>query len=531
MEDLLKDLAGRGFNDERLRADIEINEAYGLPRFSISRVKEFGEERMYYKLTFQWLDSSMGYEFTAIYANHRMPVDIDQCIVNGINSIWLDQEMSKINWPMYWESKRKEEPANEALEMAYQCIDGLAQLLLSESLQAKFTGESLMYKHWPSEIFRLFSEQPDRMGRLYEHDYNFDLKEHADITAGLAYLIISERINALKMHITNMGITQVPDSVIEKEVHSLLKELPDKADLKFSFSSQEYYATLKVPVFLDKGWYNLEGYTLKLVQLPEIKHGIFNGVDSEKLDKKMSTVNWREDKDIAFVEKNAEVWFPRDIELLQEEIFRIGFYPEGKEVADLLMLKHWLCAPVFNDFISQQAKDRLIELPTRAASFSSDIHLDNALGLLYGRPVWKKLAEDQEHGLWQRLAAAADGRQAKLVTFEAISKKQLGEICNMIPVPDNKKETILRQLLHGKEVQTRANNGKMIRLELTESVDGIRIFDQKKNEIPFNFQLNADWKPAQSPLEVHQENISKQENTQQKIALQIKAARSKGKGL
>ncbi|WP_142685775.1 hypothetical protein [Chitinophaga polysaccharea] len=531
MQDLLDDLSKRGFNDDQLRQDIEKNEAYGLPRFSISRVKEFGEERMYYKLTFQWMESSLGYDFTAIHANHRMPVDIDQKIVNGINSIQLDKEMAKLNWPKYWESRLKAEPINREFEMVPHCIDGLAQLLLSESLQAKFTGESLMYKHWPFDVFKNFTEEPGRMRRLYEHVFSFDLEDHPHMTAELAYLIISERIDAINMHIKDLGASQIKESVIEREAHSMLKGHPENTSLKFSFSSQEYFATLEVPIFLDKGWYNLEGYTLGLVQLPEINHGTFNGVDSERLDKKLSTVNWREDKDIVFVEKDSEVWFPKDIELLQEELFRMALHPEGKEAADLLMLKHWLYAPVFEDFISEQAKETLLSLPIKAAKFSSDIQVDKAIGLLSGRPVFKELSADHLKGIWQRIVTPMDGRPVGLETFEAISKRQLGAIYDMIPVPENKKETILHELLNGKEVIVQANNGQMLCLELTEKVDGVRIVDSNGQEIPFNFHLDPLWKPEQKQVFFQRDSRKMSQKNSISISAEKRSKNSKGRGL
>ncbi|QIH33471.1 hypothetical protein [Sphingobacterium sp. DR205] len=531
MQEILENLASRGFDDHQLRLDIDRNMSYGLPRFSISIEKEFGAERMYYKLNFQWFESSLGYELTSIHANHRMPVDIDKIIVNGINSNDLDRDMTEVNWSKYWESKSNEGAAYEALAIVPHCIDGLAQLLLSESLQAKFTGESLMYKHWPLEVFSKFSEEPERMGRLYEHDYSFDLKEYPNMTAQLAFLIISERTDSLKMQFSDLGASQIAEPSVESEVYRRLKFKPEKAELTFSFSNQHQYCTLQVPVFLDNGWYNLDSYILGLVQFPDINHGTFNGVDSERLDKKMSTINWREDKDIAFTEKNAEVWFPRDIELLQEELFRMTFYQEGQEAADLLMLKHWLCAPIFEDFISERAKERLLSLPIKEAQFSSNIQVDKAIGLLSGRPVWKQLAIDQEHGIWQRLISPADGREAELETFEAISKKQLGSIYDMIPVPEYRKETILRQLLNGEAVVMPANNDQIIRLELTENVDGISIFDSNRREIPFNFQLEPDWTPDQSHAVDQREIRHLSATDPRKISVKSSNKKSKGRGL
>ncbi len=500
MQEILENLASRGFNDDQLRSDIDRNEAYGLPRFSISRKKEFGDELMEYRLNFQWLERSLPYELTAIHANHRLPLDIDQNKVNVINSIQHDQKRLIINWTKYWEIKQKGDTTDSEFEMVKECIDGLAQLLLSESSQVKFTADLLMYKHWPADMFAIFSEESERMRRLYEHDYNFHLEDHPHLTADLAFLIISERIEAITMHLTDLGAIAITESAIKDEAIKRLKKIPGITELNFSFSNQEYFANLAVPIFLDKGWYNLEGYTLEVVQLPEITHGNFNGVDSERLDNKFSTINWREDKDIAFTENDSEVNFPKDIELLQEELFRIASDTEGKQVAESLMLKHWLTAPYFNDMITPSAMDRLAGLPVKKAVFPAEINIDEAVRLLSGRPVYlEDFKNNLTSGTWQRLSESVDGTTANIEYFQAISKKELEKIWNMLPVWEYRKDEMLQRLLDGMPAKVEAKSGDIIIIELTEKLDGLKIFDKIHQEIPFNFQLDPNWRQNQIP--------------------------------
>lgn len=195
MARILEDLANRGFNDDQLRTEIENKEALSLPAFSIQREKIFEEERMFYRLFFQWSESILGFELTTIHVNHRMAMGIDKKLVNGLNSIELDKEMSGIDWGEYWESMLKGQMPKEISDQAAGCIDSIAQLLLYGTADVNLVGEQLMYKHWPPEIFALFSKAPEKIHSLYEHNFSFPLKTYADISAELAYHIISGRLS------------------------------------------------------------------------------------------------------------------------------------------------------------------------------------------------------------------------------------------------------------------------------------------------------------------------------------------------
>lgn len=531
MQDIIKDLASRGFKDEQLRSDIERIEALGLPTFNVTREKVFGAERMFYRLQFQWLEYNLGYELTAIAANHRMPVDIEQMIVNGINSQQLDKEMVAINWEKYWGHKLKVKPEDNFFDMAYNNIDALAQLLLNESANVNWVAEQLMYKHWPAEIFDMFSKDPQRMHNLFEHNFTFSINENPDITAELAYLIISERTPALEMHLEELRLPKALSPAINAEARSVLKDMPDAGELKFNFSTETYYVSLGVQINMHRGWYQVNSYDLAVSVFPEIKHGVFNGVDSERLDKKLATVDWRTDQSIVDTNTASGAWFPRDIELLQEELFRMTFAPEGKEVMELLTLKHWLCAPFFEDLITEQAKEMLKNMPVKSAKFSTEISVDKAINLLLGSPVYKQLSKDATQGVWQRLVSPPDGTPAFIEEFLGTSRKILGKILDMAPIPEYRKERVLDQLLKGMPVKTEANSGDMIGIRLTENTQEIKLFDRDHREIPFNFKLDPDWKPDQKHQETKQENRQHPTKFQQKIQSEDRFKKGKGKGL
>lgn len=158
MQRILKDLEDRGFDDGLLRWEVESKEALNLPAFTINREKNFGEDRMFYRLFFQWTEAIMGFELKAIHANHRMPVDIDRKFINGVDSIQLDKEMSGIDWGKHWETMLKNQVVREDSDQTADCIDSICQLLLHEAADVNLVGEQLMYKHWPPEYLPYFQE-------------------------------------------------------------------------------------------------------------------------------------------------------------------------------------------------------------------------------------------------------------------------------------------------------------------------------------------------------------------------------------
>ncbi|MEZ2442804.1 hypothetical protein AB6805_13865 [Chitinophaga sp. RCC_12] len=493
MQRILEDLADRGFNDDQLRREIENKEALGLPAFSIKRERKFEEERMFYRLFFQWTESILGFELTTIHANHRMPVDIDKKVVNGVNSIELDKQMSGIDWIKYWESMLKGQVAMDISAQAAGCIDNISQLLLYESPDVNLVGEQLMYKHWPPEVFALFSKAPEKIHGLYEHNFAFTLKSYADISADLAYLMISGRVDALEMQIADLGLPHMQESAVPSEIHKALKHLPGKQELKFAFATENYYASLSIPLKWNKGWYKVDEYELALTSFPEIESGTYNGIDSTRLDKKLGTVDWRNDEDIFFLASDNRSTFPRDIELLQEELFRMALSPEGKIVADQLMLKYWLCAPVFKDFINPSALELLSGLPMKTYTFSSDITFGKAKNLLLDRPVLEDKKEYQNTASnWLWLKPSKKGYQ-QLVVLPGISIKELQNLINVLPVDNFSKPDIEHGLITGDRVQTVAKSGAAFYVSVNDTATGIQLFDSDKKEIPFNFNMDANW--------------------------------------
>lgn len=299
------------------------------------------------------------------------------------------------------------------------------------------------------------------------------------------------------MQIADLGLPHIPDSAIRNEIFKTLKHLPGKEELKFTFATENYYASLGIPIKLTKGWYKLDGYALSVTPFPEIELGIINGIDAKRIDKKLETVDWRGDDDIVSLASDNRSTFPEDIALLQEELFRLALSPEGKIVADQLMLRYWLCAPVFEDFISPGAMEMLMALPVKTHKFNSEITGKKAVNLLLGRPVLKDKPDNQGDACnWLRLIPSKKGLQ-ELVTFPALPIKELQNLINLLPVDSSLKSGIEDDLINGEIAQTVSKSDRALYLKVTDTATGIQLFDHNKKEIPYNFYMDADWMPTQ----------------------------------
>lgn len=524
---LLEDLAGRGFDDAQLRKDIERNEALGLPVFSITRDKEFGDERMKYKLSFQWQESSLSYKLTSIDANHRMPIDIEEKKFGGFDTAILDKGMSMINWKQYWKDTLEGVKIPDSYPMAADHIDSLSQLLLSGISDAKHAAEELMYKHFPTDIFTIFSERQEIMQRLYEHSYNFSLEVYPVVTAELAYFIISERFDSLELKVEEFATKLITPEEIRNEIYRQLKWAPEQAELSFEFLSGNNSVDIIIPVSRSDGWYEPQPYWVSVTPLPEIPQGTFNNVDSDRLDKKMATVDWKNDQEIVFLNEDENIAYPRDIELLQEELFRMALDPEGKKAADLLMLKHYLHAPFFEDMISTSAHEILRELPKRSSQFGVNIPLNKAVNLVAGRPVMMETKENVGQTNWVKMDFSEAGMDGTLKNFEGISESGLKRMIEILPINDHEKTGMLISLMNGAAVKAETKIGVPITIMVRENAEDIKISDAVGREIPFNFQLDPDWE-QKNEHDINPKASQKNENIARSLP---SSSKRKGRGI
>lgn len=496
MNDLLTDLRKRGFDDEQLASDLRKAESYGLPVFSVKRTKQFGDENMDYRLLFMWNDEEMKFELSALEVKHRLPVIIDPIVYNGFDAARLDKDMALLDWKQYWTLQTRNMILPPHLADAAGVLDGLAQLLLSGGTDIVKVAEDLMYKYFPAEIFAIFATDPERYKRIYEHSFNYELEHYPQISAELAYLLITERADSLESQLGEFIPGMVSDSAIRNEVYNKLKANPKEVLLQFNWVTHEGLAVeLNIPVEKKDNWPHVLLYQLIVSQLPELPKGVFNGVDAEILAKRMAQIDWKDDEDLVFADSKGDIAYTVEVELIQEELFRMALEPEGKIASDLLMLRYFQTVPFFEDLISETAYKFLENLPKKVVYLSTETSVDEALNMIKGNPVQIKGVPDHIEENWFRLEFSTPDKAGELIELKGVKPRELEEMVAVIPMKYDDFPGSADRLMKGERIETESKSGVPITIMMTKEADRVIICDTNGKEIPFNFHLDPDWKP------------------------------------
>lgn len=499
---LLNELERRGFSDELLAEEITRFSAYHLPIFSLKREKKIDGEQMEYRLMFQWNEPDMSYELKAIEALHCLGVLFDPDQYPAIDIINLDNKMAMIDWEQYWNLNGKDQKLSAFYQDADSIIKTLSELLHSGATEAQGVAGELMYKYFPPDIFAIFSPQPERIIQVYKHGFNFSLEQYPNISANLAYLLISKRAASLESQVEKIIGKQVSLSDIKEEMQLKLKNIPQEVLLDFNwFTKDNTIVELNIPFTKKDSWYYAGDYQLTTWQLPTIPAGVYNNVDAGLLDQRMGKVDWKNYEDLVCVNDFNGIELDRNTEMLQEELFRMALNPQGKEVSDLLMLKYFY-KTFFEDQISPGAYELLESLQRKTAYLSPDIRVDKALNMIMGRPVKRTEVEGpNDLDSWQRLRFSGAEQAGELVTMKGLSIAELEKMFAVIPMKYDDFPGSADRLMKGERIETESKSGVPITIMMTKDANRVMICDSNGKEIPFNFHLDPNWRPELDKVE------------------------------
>lgn len=387
---LMDDLNNRGVHGDSLELEIARYTALRLPVFAVNFHKYFGAERMSYKLFFERVGGEKSYELTGVTAIHQLPIDIPEHSIKGVKTKQLENQMAEIDWIAYPNILVTGRASAEKEEKIENVNIALAVLLSDESGDGRKIAALLMYKYWPEEMFSLMSGSlVDSLREEYERrSMNFSLDIYPLLTADQVFLMVSERADSLGNMFMELEIPEEFEAEIRNQLYVQLNGFPEKAEVKLQFNTEECFFSLTIPVIKYLAWYGLDDYKVEVSIFPPIAHGVFNGVDSEYLDKKLSVIDWKNDPDlVSLSEDTNEMEFDSEVKRLEGELCRLALDPSGKFIADQLRIKHFLGAPFFEATINDEAWQWLADLPTKTVQFPVDIPVSHAIPMMLGRPV------------------------------------------------------------------------------------------------------------------------------------------------
>lgn len=506
---------GASFENE-LREKIRENPLF----FTVDYHKRFGKESMAYQLRFQRDGAHESpHLLKEIDATLHKPVEIEHKIISGIDTGSLDTEMAGVDWKR-WSTPEGLIGDPETAARVGDIFDKLSQLANSDDTEGERARESLLSKHLPEEIYRFYSHWGDRKPRSTEHEqFSFSLDKWGEITADLAYLLMTERIDSLMNQLSDLGIEKVTGADMLPQVQRKLRDNPEATEIAGYYNTPEGQAEFSIPVRKIRGWYYVQPYRMKVTPYPPIEHDVCNGIDTAALEAMMREVDWKDEDHLFIHHKERLPDFQPDVYDIQEQLFRVAQDPVGARIADALRLKYLQGVPFFGQNIPESAFDLLRELPAHERKFPTVMELKVAANLLFGRAVLlPETGISQAKEEWVRLDLASKDNLGNypMRIVKGYTELELNGLLVMLPVPADRIGRMRGSLVQGDLVALILNNGLHIQAEANPEQRTLNLYTLDRKPIPFNFTMDPDWRPAETTKQLTEEQETPRSKRRQK---------------
>lgn len=537
VEKLISYLASLEFRGEKLESEIRKNINQGLSSFSVRHAKDYDEEQMLFDLRFQKDYQFDAYKLKEYKATYRKPIHIEYKVINGIDTGELEGRMKKIDWNLHFNNTQKY-PENPKDDQIKKVISDLYELDAHQNTEGIKIQELLQLKYFPESTLDDWLKD---LRTNYEQSRKFTATESGFCNAHLAYHLLSGRLDALYQKLQPLKLDQYPGIDIYSKLETILSGNPDSFQLKHTRNEPEGYVEYTVPVTKEKDAYAADTYTASLIPYPPIEHGVYNGIDSAKLEAMMQEVNWHNDRELFILQEDKEPEFLSEVALIQEQMYRLSQDMVGSDIADKLQLKYWTDASFFEGMVQQTAWDYLETLLKRVQQFPVETSAKTAVNLLNGRAAMhtSRLNPSSKAESWMRLdfSHKEDNGNYPMLFIEGFSKKELEDCLDLLPIDNIHFYPIRNALQQGDLLSVQLHDDRKVMLKANPEQKTIDVYTKDMRPIPVNLKLDPDWKPAlvqkEKVPEKHQKMPyrSKSKSKHNTFSKQSKKRHRKGRGI
>lgn len=487
INELLEQLEKLGFPksmEEKLHGQI----AKRLADFSVHHTEEFREEKMEFNLYFHQDMEKNTVQLLACDAFHCDPVPIEDVTVNGVNTSQLEEKMKMVDWELYFDDAL---PDSLVKDYARSVLDDLWKLSFNDDKNGGDLQKKLEYKYFPQSQWSMEAERLSYVFQSYTKKYySFD-----DWNIHLCYMEMSGRYSNLLDALSQIRLQEVYTGYTE-QLRSEIMEGKKEFDIRVSYDRPDGLAEINIPIRQTDDAYGIDMYTVEYTPLPEIKHGVYNNVDTKLLEEQMRQINWRDDGALFIFREDEEPKIKSEPALVSEQLFHLSKDLVGADIADLLQLKYFIGVTFFEDNIHQTAWDTLEELPKRTVAFNASTPVREALSLIAGRTVFMGNRDvlSDNNDWWIRYIFDENQKYNHTEIVKDYPVRALEQQLKML-MPTTFLPNVKKQLLFGETAETRSHAGNQIFVRADPKNKTLRVFDKDKKEIAFNFRLDADWQP------------------------------------
>ena len=490
VEELIAYLNSLGFEGKKFEEDVRAQYLKHEDAFTVKHQRMFGEEVMEYELAFTRDWQFMTYRLEGYIARLRLPVTIEHEVIRGIDTAVLETRMASVDWEKVLESLDGVSGDSSAAQIR---SDLLQLTALSDSL-AEYLQSQLMFKYYPRERW---DDGVKELSIKYEREHTFTADRHRISNAILAYNTLSGRLDRLFDKLSHIHLDHLSDFDLYDHLKHHLSTDTFLFDLYFSATEKEGVMDYHIRVIKHGKGFEPEFISTTLTRYPDFSHGIYNGVDTEELEAKMTKIQWGDSNALFTPDSVGDAVMRLEIATIIKDIYKLVDSSQ-LDVATYLCMKYVWNTDELHDYIAGSIYERHSNLPTLSADFSLENKMKgiSMYNLLCGRLMTDQLKEADGEWLKVKRNPETSDNSVIITKVKGLTSGELYDQLAMLPMKDP--INLLHQLiLCGNIEEVNLKNGEKILVSIGSDGKDLALYTSGMRAIPFNFRFDPEWNPPE----------------------------------
>lgn len=404
IEALLEYLFSLGFEGEQLIDQVRRQYLEFKSSFMLRHHMKFGEERMEFNLQFNYDRQFSAYRLSGYEAIHCNPIVIDHRVINGVDTLTLEQRMAAMDWDRLFLEKGEGLWKDPLASLIWKDLE---QLPINNDFDGSIIRDNLLFKYLPRETWSISQEE---LSEPYEHKQSFVAGDNGLANTLLAYRICSGQYQELLEAIKHTGMELYSDIPIEDCLKVHLSRPQFLFELYATKYGSEGTLDIRTQVICRDDGFRVQSLEATAITYPLQVHGTYGEVDSHDFENAVKMIAWQDFEAVLEHDPVKESRIRKEVVHLLVDLTRLWESgSEGQDMAMYFYLRYIQKSDEVNEYISPALLDSVAQLPRRLASFNADTTIDH----IYNQ-FWKTEApinKDQEEDLKTQKKRPGQGKE------------------------------------------------------------------------------------------------------------------------
>ncbi|QJB34881.1 hypothetical protein HF324_27550 [Chitinophaga oryzae] len=493
-----RDLKALGIYNPEFLQKVDNLCCMGLPFFYLTYPTNFPDGRLDIELHCYKHSETEEYKLHGYSAKFVRPIEFEAVTINGIDVLALDRAMANVDW----QGLMQDAPVDMN---SYPGVLIRKMVLLNESsAQGRSIFDLLSIKHWLGT--GLYDPIKDNLKMQYETAKYFSADNLLEENITYCYHLLSGRFDQYLLQLEDIGFhTPI-------YLKRMLAFSADDFSLRLYRRETDGLMEVIIPFSKTDDRYLIEQYKVKLYDLPAIQHGIFNDLDTEKLEEDMKIIDWMDEASHYQIFNDDEYCFTDKICSILSQLQDTHYEDQGiSHILALLELKYWAESPDFVGMIDNDTWNFLSSCPCKEILLPAGIPVSAAFHLLHGRAIFD-VKSTEMGAFWHRAVPdIAQTGHFLLQSSDGISVSRLTQILQQLPIGEEEIETVLSRILNGQIADVQLKSGQSVLVSVDPFQEHLILFSP--NGMPMDHQTyqcknsNRPSKQPMPPTKVHSKRL------------------------